>query len=104
LQPGIYDWTDANAALSAAIWKARSTMSHESLHQLIQSHQEAMESEQGTDTTHESILSILQALASHEITKGHALRLLGLQALRDADDPAQAALYRQAVADLRQRQ
>jgi hypothetical protein len=77
-------------------------MSHESLHQLIQSQQEAMETHQGTCTTHESILSILQALASHEITKGHALRLLGLQSLRDADDPAQAALYRQAAADIRQ--
>jgi hypothetical protein len=82
--------------------KGKSTMSHERLAALIQAHQDALEMQQETRTTQESILSILQALASHEITKEHALRLLGLQALEVADEPTQAALYRQAAADLRQ--
>lgn len=79
-------------------------MSHDRLAALIQVHQGALETQPETRTTHESILSLLQALASHEITKEHALRLLGLQALRGADDPSQAAFYRQAAADLRQMQ
>ena len=47
-------------------------------------------------------LSILQALASHEISQGHALRLLSLPALRSANVPAPAALYRQTAASVRQ--
>jgi hypothetical protein len=79
------------------------TMSHKRLAELMQAQREALlKAQSETRATHERILSILQALASHEITKGHALRLLGLQSLRVADDTAQATLYRQAAADLRQ--
>jgi hypothetical protein len=49
-------------------------------------------------------LSILQALASHEVSQGHALRLLGLQSLRATDEPRHDAPYRQAAADIRQMQ
>ncbi len=77
-------------------------MSHKRLAALIAAHQAALETQPEVCTTHESILSILQALASHEINQRHALRLLGLQALRSADVPATAALYRQAAASLRQ--
>ena len=79
-------------------------MSHERLDALIAAHQAALETQPEASATQESIVSILQALASHEVSQGHALRLLGLQSLRATDDPAQAALYRQAAADLRQMQ
>ena len=79
-------------------------MSHTRLDALLAAHQAALETQQEASATYESILSILQALASHEISQGHALRLLGLQALRATDEPAQAALYRQAAMDIRQMQ
>ena len=71
---------------------------------LFAAHQAALETQLDASMTYESILSILQALASHEVNQRYALRLLGLQALRATDDPTQAALYRQAAADLRHMQ
>ena len=71
---------------------------------LIAAPQAALETQPEASATQESILSILQALASHEVSQGHALRLLGLQSLRATDEPRHAALYRQAAADIRQMQ
>jgi hypothetical protein len=79
-------------------------MSHTRLDALVAAHQAALETQPEAWATHESILSILRALASREINQRHALRLLGLQALRATDEPTHAALYRQAAADLRQMQ
>ena len=79
-------------------------MSHTRLDALVAAHQAALETQPEASATHESILSILQALASHEINQRHALRLLGLQSLRATDEPTKAALYRQAAADIRQLQ
>jgi hypothetical protein len=79
----------------------RNVMSHEHLAALIAAHQNALTTHPEASATQERILSILQALASHEISQEQALRLLDLQALEVADEPALAALYRQAAADLR---
>lgn len=79
-------------------------MSQERLAELLQAHRDALEADEESRHTHETILGILSALATWEITVGQALRILGAQAVRVADEPAQAALYRQAAANLRQMQ
>jgi hypothetical protein len=79
-------------------------MSHERLAQLMQAHREAMEADPEHETTHEAILSVFSALDKREVTEGQALRLLGYQAARLADEPPVAALYRQAAAVIRQMQ
>jgi hypothetical protein len=77
-------------------------VSHNRLAALRAAHQAALETQLEAGTTHESILRILQALASHEINQRHAMRLLGLHALRSAEVPAPAARSRQVAASLRQ--
>jgi hypothetical protein len=79
-------------------------MSHERLAALILARQEALLSDEKHSITHEAILSILKGLDRGDFTEGQALRFLGYQALRWADVPAYAALYRQAAADIRQMQ
>ena len=79
-------------------------MNHERLAALMQEQREAKDANPEAHTTHETILSILSMLDSKDITEGHALRILGYQAMRMADTAAHAALYRQAAADLRQMQ
>ena len=76
-------------------------MSHERLAALIAAHQDALATHPEDPGIQERLLSILQALASSEVSQEHALRLLDLHALEVADEPARAALYRQAAADLR---
>jgi len=75
-------------------------MSRERLEALIATHQEALETGAEVSAAHETILGILRALTNKEITRGHATRLLGLQAL-SAVEPAQAALYRRAATIIR---
>src|ERR1051326_737478 len=84
--------------------ESKEPMSYEYLAALIAAHQATLEAQPEARTTHESILSILQALASLEMSTGHAIRLLRLQALRSTDAHAHATLYRQAAADIRQMQ
>ena len=79
-------------------------MSHERLAYLIQAHQDALQTDPQARATHETILSIFRALDQGDITAGRAVYLLGYQAVHWADEPAQAALYRQAAAHLRQMQ
>jgi hypothetical protein len=79
-------------------------MNHERLAQLIRTHQDALDAGQEPLPVHEVILSIFRALDQGEITAGLAVYLLNYQAMHWADDPAQAAVYRQAAADLRQLQ
>ena len=79
-------------------------MSHERLARLIQAQHDALETDPESRATHEIIGSIFQALDQGDITAGRAVYLLNYQAMHWADDPAQAALYRQAAADLRQMQ
>lgn len=70
--------------------------------EVLQAHRDALEADEESRHPHEMVLGILSALATWEITVGQALRLLGFQATRLAREPAKAALYRQAAADLRQ--
>lgn len=77
-------------------------MSHERLAQLMQACREAMEADAVRRSTHETILSIFAALDRDEVTEGQALRYLGFQAARLADEPSRATLYRKAAADSRQ--
>ena len=79
-------------------------MSHERLAQLMQAQRDAIEANPEARTTRETILSILVAVDKGDVTEGQALRILGYQAMRMADTAAHAALYRQAVADIRQMQ
>jgi hypothetical protein len=79
-------------------------MHHERLARLIQLHREAMETDPEARATHETIVSIFLGLDQGGIIVGRAVYLLGYQAVYWADDPAQAVLYRQAAADLRQLQ
>jgi hypothetical protein len=62
-------------------------MNYQRLAQLMQTHQQALETDEEHSTTHVSIFGMLQALDRGEITEGQALCLLRLQALRLADDP-----------------
>ena len=82
------------------------SMNQERLAALITAHRTALAVAQDSTSAnaHATILGILQELDKGEITTGHAQRLLGEQALRATDEPAQATLYRQAAADLRQLQ
>jgi hypothetical protein len=82
----------------------KEAMNHERLVQLIQAHCEAMETDPEASATHETIVSIFRGLEQGEITVGRAVYLLGYQAVYWADDPGQAARYRQAAAALRQMQ
>ena len=70
----------------------------------MQAQLEAMRADPEARTTHEIILSVFQALDQGDITAGHAVYLLNYQAMHWADGPGQAALNRQAAADLRQMQ
>ena len=79
-------------------------MRQERLAQLMQAHLLAMATDQEARATHEAILSIFRALDQGDVTVGRAVYLLGYQAVYWADDPTQAALYRQAAAALRQMQ
>jgi hypothetical protein len=79
-------------------------MSHERLAQFMQARREAMERDPEHETTHEAILSVFSALEKGEVTEGQALRVLGYQAARLADEPDKASLYRQAAAAIRQMQ
>jgi hypothetical protein len=79
-------------------------MQQERLAELIQAHREALKTDPETRATHEIIMTIFLALDRGDITVGRAIYLLGYQAVHWADAPAQAAIYRQAAADLRQLQ
>ena len=79
-------------------------MSHERLAQLIQTRQVAIAADPEHSSTHETILSIFTAIEKGDVTEGLALRLLRSEAMRLANDPAQATLYRQAAADIWQMQ
>ncbi len=79
-------------------------MSHNRLTQLIQARQEAMAADPERALAHETIVSIFTALDKREVTEGQALRILGYQATRLADEPTHAALYREAAADIRKMQ
>jgi hypothetical protein len=72
----------------------------ERLAPLIQVHREMLRSHPEAQETHEAILSLLEGVAAGEITPAHGVRLLRHQALRVADVPATARLYRQAATDL----
>ena len=74
----------------------------ERLAQLMQVQLEAIGADPEARATHEIILSVFQALYQGDITAGRAVYLLNYQAMHWADEPGQAALYRQAAADLRQ--
>ena len=79
-------------------------MRRERLAQVMQAHLEAIGGDPEARATHETILGIFQALYQGDITAGRAVYLLNYQAMYWADEPPQAALYRQAAADLRQMQ
>jgi hypothetical protein len=79
-------------------------MSHERLIQFMQARQDAIAAGQEPLMAQETILSIFRALDQGDITEGRALRLLRYQAMRLADEPAHAALSRQAAADTCQMQ
>jgi hypothetical protein len=79
-------------------------MRHEHLAYLIQAHQDALLTDPEASAARETIISIFRALDQGDITVGRAVYLLGYQAVYWADQPAQAALYRQAAMDLRQMQ
>ena len=79
-------------------------MSHERLAALIQAHQAVLLAHPEAQATHEAIINLVQGVDSGEITVGQCVRLLRYQALLVTEVPAFAALYRQAVADLRQMQ
>jgi hypothetical protein len=82
--------------------KARSVVvNHEHLAQVMQLHQDAIEAEQEPLLVHENIVSVLRGLEHGDISRGQAIRLLTYQALL-AEEPAHAALYRQAAAAVRQ--
>ena len=99
-----YDWTVDIAGICAAIWKAKTGMSHERLVRLIHPHQQAIESGQEPLLAHETIRRILHALDTGQVTEGQALRLLRFQAQRLSEEPAHATLYRQAAAGIQQMQ
>jgi hypothetical protein len=75
-------------------------ISEEGLAEWMQAHQQAMEAAEEQRSAHETILGVLSALATWDISVGQALRLPTLQARRLADEPAHAALYCQAAAAL----
>ena len=79
-------------------------MQQERLAELIQAHCEAVETDPKSRATYEIIITIFRALDQGDITVGRAVYLLGYQAVHWADEPAQAALYRQAAAAIRQMQ
>lgn len=79
-------------------------MSHDRLAQLIQARREAIDADPEHAITHETILSIFTSIAKGAVTEGLALRLLRSEAMRVANEPDQATLYRQAAADIWQMQ
>lgn len=79
-------------------------MSHKRLAALIQEQQEALVADPETSLTHDTILGILTALDKGHVTEGRALHLLRYQAMRLADEPTHAALYRHAAADIQKMQ
>lgn len=79
-------------------------MRRERLAQLMRAELEAIGSDSAARATHEIILSVFQALYQGDITAGRAVYLLNQQAVYWANEPAQAILYRQAAAALRQMQ
>lgn len=79
-------------------------MSHKRLVALIQVHQAALLAHPEAQAMHEAIINLVQGVDSGEITVAQCVRLLRYQALLVADNPAYAALYRQAAADLQQMQ
>jgi hypothetical protein len=79
-------------------------MSHERLTLLMRTHQKAIAAGQEPILVHEAILSIYRALDQGDMTVGRAVYLLNYQAMHWADEPAQATLYHQAAAALRQMQ
>jgi hypothetical protein len=84
--------------------RGRSRIRPEHLAQLIHAHQEASLSHTELQVTHEAILDLLQGVATGEITLAHCVRLLRAQAVRFADAPVAARLYRQAATDLQRLQ
>jgi hypothetical protein len=78
-------------------------MRQKRLTRLIQAHREAMETDSQPRATHETMVSIFLALEQGDITVGRAVYLLGYQAVHWADEPTQAALNRQAAADIQRR-
>jgi hypothetical protein len=76
-------------------------MSHERLAPLMQARRAAMDAGPEHETTDEAILSVFTALEKGEVTEGQALRVLGYQDVRLADEPTEVALYRQAAAAIR---
>jgi hypothetical protein len=79
-------------------------MNHERLAALIREQQAILDAGSQHRTTRHAILSILRAVDQEELTPGQAVHLLIYQAQRMDDEPDQAALYRQAAADIRQMQ
>ena len=79
-------------------------MSHRRLAALIQAHQAALLAHSEAQATHEAMITPFRGVESDEIAVAHCVRLLRSQAVLVADVPAFAALYRQAAADLQQRQ
>jgi hypothetical protein len=75
-------------------------MRRERLVQFIQSHREASLARPELQETHETIISLLEGVATGEITAAHCVRLLRAQAVHFADAPAAARLYRQTATDL----
>ena len=69
---------------------------------MLADHQAAM-ARQEYPITHATICKVLRDLAADAITEGQALRMLATTGAR-IDDPARQALYRQAMAELRQMQ
>ena len=78
-------------------------MNHEHLAQVMHTHQDAIEAEHEPLIVHENIVSVLHGLMQGEVSRGQAIRLLTYQAML-AEEPAHAALYRQAAAAIRQMQ
>ena len=79
-------------------------MSHERLARLIQARREAIDADPEHALAHETILGIFTAIEKGDVTEGLALRLLRSEAMRLADEPARANLYRQAATDIWQMQ
>jgi hypothetical protein len=77
----------------------RSRTRQERLAQMIHSYRQALQAPEEQET-HEAILSLLEGVAAGEITPAHCVRLLRYQAVRCADVPLAARLYRQAASDL----
>jgi hypothetical protein len=75
-------------------------MSQQQVARMIADHQGAIARHENP-LTHETICEVLHDLEALAITEGQAIKILATTGAR-IDDPARQALYRQAIAELRQ--